>query len=82
MTPAIDILAVAKRPEKLETKGTDMRELDCDQEVLWQSPNWDCPHCRSSNMAIRVHCRSCGYDSNAGEFPYKNPLPPYENAKS
>lgn len=52
-------------------------------EVLWtMTPNWICPHCRSTNLAIRERCRLCGYDSNAGEFPYYNPLPPYEGLPS
>jgi hypothetical protein len=45
---------------------------------LWQDPNWHCPNCRFTNLAIRELCRNCGYDSNAGEFPYYNPMPPYE----
>ncbi len=48
-------------------------------EALWtRTPDWACPHCKTTNFAIREKCRSCGYDSNAGEFPYYNPLPPYE----
>ncbi len=46
---------------------------------LWTSePDWNCPHCKTVNFAHRERCRSCGYDSNAGEFPYYNPLPPYQ----
>lgn len=45
---------------------------------LWNGPTWDCPHCKWVNADIREICRNCGYDSNAGEFPYYNPLPPYE----
>lgn len=48
------------------------------EDDIWQSPNWTCPHCKSDNLPVREKCRSCGYDSNAGEFPYYNPLPPYE----
>jgi hypothetical protein len=49
------------------------------QEYLWTSEaNWTCPHCRTVNFAIREFCRGCGYDSNCGEFPWYNPLPPYE----
>lgn len=49
------------------------------KEFLWtDEPPWDCPHCHTVNLGIRECCRSCGYDSNAGEFPYYNPLPPYE----
>jgi hypothetical protein len=51
---------------------------DATTEQLWLDPDWTCPHCRFVNRAIRRHCRHCGYDSNAGEFPYYNPLPPYE----
>ena len=47
-------------------------------DALWLSPDWDCPNCREVNLAVREHCRACGYDSNAGEFPYYNPMPPYE----
>jgi hypothetical protein len=48
-------------------------------EALWTlTPNWTCPHCKSVNLAIREKCRSCGYDSNCGEFPWYNPLPPYD----
>jgi len=54
-------------------------EIKTTKEALWTStPNWDCLHCKTMNLAIREFCRSCGYDSNAGEFPYYNPLPPYE----
>jgi hypothetical protein len=48
------------------------------EEALWASPDWLCPHCRTENLAVRELCRSCGYDSNAGETPYYNPMPPYE----
>jgi hypothetical protein len=49
------------------------------EEVLWTlTPDWTCPHCKSVNLAIRERCRSCGYDSNVGEFPWYDPLPPYE----
>lgn len=43
------------------------------------SPDWVCPHCGWVNNGIREICRNfeCGYDSNAGEFPWYNPLPPY-----
>lgn len=48
------------------------------REALWTStPDWTCPNCRFVNMAIRELCRNCGYDSNAGEFPYYDPMPPY-----
>ena len=50
------------------------------ENQLWLDPDWDCPHCRYVNKAIREKCRNCGYDSNAGEFPYYNPLPPYDAA--
>lgn len=46
--------------------------------MIWNGITWDCPHCKWVNMEIREICRNCGYDSNAGEFPYYNPLPPYE----
>ncbi len=49
------------------------------KEHLWtKEPDWRCPHCTTVNLAIREKCRTCGYDSNAGEFPYYNPLPPYQ----
>ena len=46
--------------------------------MIWNGITWACPHCRWVNADIREICRNCGYDSNAGEFPYYNPLPPYE----
>lgn len=52
--------------------------MDSTREQLWNDPDWVCPHCRSTNLAVREKCRNCGYDSNAGEFPYYNPLPPYQ----
>lgn len=48
------------------------------EEQLWLDPDWTCPHCKTVNFAIRSRCRSCGYDSNCGEFPWYNPLPPYD----
>ena len=54
--------------------GDTTRDIQLENQ-LWQDPNWDCPHCHSTNIAIREHCRMCGYDSNAGEFPYYNPMP-------
>ena len=54
-----------------------IREIQT-EEQLWKDPPWVCPHCTYANLAIRRCCRNCGYDSNAGEFPYYNPLPPYE----
>ena len=54
------------------------RDLEL-EEALWTStPDWVCPHCRYTNLAIREYCRNCRYDSNCGEFPWYNPLPPYE----
>lgn len=47
-------------------------------EQLCKDPDWNCPSCRYVNLAIRDHCRKCRYDSNVGEFPYYNPLPPYQ----
>jgi len=44
----------------------------------WVGPDWTCPNCKSVNYAIRERCRICGYDSNVGEFPYYNPMPPYQ----
>ncbi len=32
-------------------------------EQLWLDPHWDCPRCRSINLAIRDRCRMCGFDS-------------------
>lgn len=46
-------------------------------EQLWKDPDWTCPSCQSVNFAIRDRCRICGYDSNAGEFPWYDPMPPY-----
>ncbi len=46
-------------------------------EQLWKDPDWTCPTCESVNFAIREKCRVCGYDSNAGEFPWYDPMPPY-----
>ncbi len=50
------------------------------REQLWKDPDWTCPNpnCRTVNFAIRSRCRICGYDANCGEFPWYNPLPPYE----
>jgi hypothetical protein len=49
-------------------------------EQLWHDPDWTCPNpkCGAVNFAIREKCRICGYDSNCGEFPWYNPLPPYQ----
>jgi hypothetical protein len=41
-------------------------------------PDWNCPHCGWVNYGLREFCRNCRYDSNCGEFPWYNPLPPYE----
>ena len=41
-------------------------------------PDWVCWNCTTVNYGIREKCRSCGYDSNCGEFPWYNPLPPYD----
>ena len=30
------------------------------------------------NKAVRERCRFCCFDSNAGEFPCYNPMPPYD----
>lgn len=57
-------------------------ENDKTKEQLWNDPNWNCPHCKYTNLAVREKCRNCGYDSNAGEFPYYNPLPPYEGLEA
>jgi hypothetical protein len=51
------------------------------KEHLWtKSPDWTCPNpeCQCVNFAIRERCRCCGYDSNCGEFPWYNPMPPYD----
>jgi hypothetical protein len=57
-------------------------ESDLNEETiehLWvKSPMWNCPACLFLNRAIRERCRNCSYDSNCGEFPWYNPLPPYE----
>ena len=45
---------------------------------IWNGITWNCPHCKWVNADIREICRNCGHDSNAGEFPYYNPMPPYE----
>jgi hypothetical protein len=52
---------------------------DAVAEQLWKDPDWTCPNpaCRFVNFAIRQKCRNCGYDSNAGEFPWYDPMPPY-----
>jgi hypothetical protein len=50
--------------------------------MIWNGPTWNCPHCKWTNAEIREICRNCGYDSNAGEFPYYNPLPPYAGSPS
>ena len=50
------------------------------EEFLWtQEPSWACPRLvKADNLGIRDYCRICGYDSNCGEFPWYNPLPPYD----
>lgn len=48
--------------------------------MIWNGPTWVCPHCKWVNADIREICRNCGHDSNCGEFPYYNPLPPYEGS--
>lgn len=48
------------------------------EEQLWKDPDWSCPNCKFTNLAVREECRNCGYDSSAGEFPYFNPMPPYQ----
>ena len=35
-------------------------------EQLWKDPDWDCPRCKYTNLAIRDACRNCGYVG--GEF--------------
>ena len=50
--------------------------------MIWNGLMCNCPHCKFVNAEIREICRNCGYDSNAGEFPYYNPLPPYEGRPS
>lgn len=62
-------------------KNNMKREIQTENQ-LWQDPDWMCPHCKFANFAIREKCRNCGYDSNAGEFPYYNPLPPYEGLET
>lgn len=47
-------------------------------EQLWFDPDWTCPNCQAVNFAVRERCRFCGYDSNCGEFPWYDPMPPYE----
>lgn len=49
------------------------------EEFLWtREPDWTCPNCESVNMGIREKCRTCGCDSNCGEFPWYDPMPPYD----
>lgn len=36
---------------------------DDTQEKLWTDPDWDCPRCNSTNLAIRERCRICNFDS-------------------
>jgi hypothetical protein len=54
----------------------DVREPEV-EEQLWKDPDWTCPSCQFVNFAVRSKCRNCGYDSNCGEFPWYDPLPPY-----
>jgi hypothetical protein len=51
--------------------------IETPETALWEGPDWTCPHCQSVNLAVLEICH-CGYDSNAGEFPWYGPLPPYE----
>lgn len=30
------------------------------ESQLWQDPDWVCPRCRFSNLAVRQLCRNCG----------------------
>ena len=32
-------------------------------EQLWHDPDWVCPQCRFTNLAIRECCRNCGFNS-------------------
>jgi hypothetical protein len=42
-------------------------ELDtATREQLWIDPDWLCPRCQTTNLAIRESCRECGYIG--GEF--------------
>ena len=50
--------------------------------MILSGVTWSCPHCQWTNGGFREICRNCGYDSNAGEFPYYNPLPPYEGSEA
>jgi hypothetical protein len=34
------------------------------KEQLWKEPDWTCPQCGWTNMAIRSHCRN--FDCNFG----------------
>jgi hypothetical protein len=55
--------------------------MDETKEFLWtKEPDWVCPNqrCRSLNSGFREKCRICGYDSNCGEFPWYDPMPPYD----
>lgn len=36
-------------------------------EKFWTDPDWICPRCQWTNMAIRHGCRHCGYVG--GECP-------------
>jgi hypothetical protein len=49
---------------------------------LGYGPDWICPKCKWVNFAIREKCRNCRYDSNCGEFPWYNPMPPYEGLRT
>jgi hypothetical protein len=31
------------------------------EEQLWKDPNWICPRCKYTNLAIRSTCRNCSY---------------------
>ena len=38
------------------------RNVELEQQ-LWRDPDWVCPECRFTNLAIREICRNCGFDS-------------------
>jgi hypothetical protein len=36
---------------------------DATAEALWTDPDWVCPQCHFTNLAIRECCRNCGFNS-------------------
>ena len=44
-------------------EGEKTMPIDETAEQLWRDPDWICPVCEYTNLAIRERCRNCGFDS-------------------